>query len=100
MLVEPERGCYVRCATKTDFQPGVGLWVYSPTTQVIELTHDQSQVAWEAVTLNSGWNLVGVDEKASWKGQAIEIWQWLDGEFRKLDKTNLTLGEGYWVKKL
>ena len=99
MRVEPDKGCYVRCATMTDLRPGVGYWVYSKTEQSIELTHDQSQTTWETVDLIAGWNLVGVDEKATWQETAVDIWQWTGDGFCRADKTEVTLGEGYWVKK-
>ena len=102
MRVDSDKGCYVRCATITDLRPGVGYWVYSKTEQSIELTHDQSQTTWETVGLIAGWNLVGVDEKATWQETAVDIWfwwQWTGDWFQKPAKSEVTLGEGYWVKK-
>ena len=89
--------CYVFCSNKDKLKIGTGYWIFSKTAQTIELTRDQSQTIWETTGLGNGWNLVGVADNSTWKNQATDIWQWLNGKFQKVSKEELTAGKAYIV---
>ena len=97
MTLDADRKCYVLCASAEDLRIGVGYWVFAgEDVQPVELTQDLSQTSWETVTLSQGWNLLGVAENSDWQSQSAQVWQWLNGHFQKISKTEVTMGEGYW----
>ena len=66
---------YVFCNHAEDLKPGVGYWIFSSKSQMVELALDPTQTAVQP-TLKSGWNLVGMIDGATWPQSAVVIWGW------------------------
>ena len=97
MMFNAEGKCYVQCTAEADIKIGTGYWIFSKTGRTLEFVKDQNKTTWETTGLMEGWNLVGVADNSTWQDQATEIWQWLNGKFRKVAKEKLVLGKAYWV---
>ena len=87
---------YVFCARAEDLKPGVGYWIYSDKSQTVELALDTTQTVGQP-TLKAGWNLVGMTDGASWPNSAVVIWAWKNGCFVQVNKTELQVGNAYWI---
>lgn len=87
---------YVFCSHAEDLKPGVGYWIFSGKSQMVELALDPTQTAVQP-TLKSGWNLVGMIDGATWPNAAVAIWGWKDGRFVQVNKTELQVGCAYWA---
>ena len=97
ITIDSARKCYAYCSSKDKLKIGTGYWIFSKTTQTIELTRDQTQSTWETAALAHGWNLIGLADNSVWQNQATNIWQWLDGKFQKVSKEELAGGRAYFV---
>ena len=97
ITIDSAKKCYAYCSSKDKLKIGTGYWIFSKTTQTIELTRDQSQTTWETAGLGNGWNLIGVADNSRWMNQATNVWQWFNGKFQKVSKEELTGGKAYIV---
>jgi hypothetical protein len=98
MTLDPARKSYVYCTSKDSIKIGTGYWIYSKTAQTIEMRRDTNQTAWETAALTKGWNLVGVADNSTWQDQATDIWQWLNGKFKRVSNDELVAGKAYFVR--
>ena len=97
ITLDSAKKCYVYCSSKDKLKVGTGYWIFSQTAQTIKLKRDQSQSTWETAALVQGWNLIGLADNSVWQNQEIDIWQWLDGKFKKVHKNELKEGKAYFV---
>ena len=87
---------YAFCEGVEDLKAGIGYWVFSRTSQTVELVLDSDQMTVQP-TLKSGWNMVGMTDGATWVESATAIWEWEDGCFKFLEKKDLKAGKAYWI---
>ena len=87
---------YVSCTKADDLKAGNGYWVFSSHAQTVELALDVNQTVAQ-LTLQKGWNLVGMSDGASWSNSAAVIWGWKNNRFVRIAKTDLQLGYAYWI---
>jgi hypothetical protein len=96
IMQDVEHHAFVVCGNEADVKAGVGYWVFSRQSQIVELVQDKEQAV-QKTELQAGWNLVGMTEDSDWMSSVIVIWGWKNGRFVQVEKEDLQVGKAYWI---